>query len=124
MGSVLVVDDDPTHRALLREIFEAEGYQVTQATEADAALDLLHSSPQRFVVVLDYQMPRGGGKRVIQAVSRDTGLSTRHSYVLLTARTRISLPVLESAQTLSVPVVRKPFDLEALLVTVAQAQHR
>jgi hypothetical protein len=65
-----------------------------------------------------------GGKELLAVASRDAMLATRHAYVLLTARTRISRPVLETAQTLSVPVVRKPFDLEALLMTVAQAQKR
>jgi hypothetical protein len=37
-------------------------------------------------------------------------------------RTRISQPVLETAKTPSMPVVHNPFDLEALLVTVAEAQ--
>ena len=53
MGSFLVVDDDPPLRELLREIFEAEGYQVTEAAEGNAALDLLRSSLHRFVVLLD-----------------------------------------------------------------------
>ena len=69
-------------------------------------------------------LPSGGGKRVVQVVSQDPLLSTRHAYVLLTARTRISQPVLETAKTLSMPVVRKPFDLDALLVVVAEAQQR
>ncbi|HLW03228.1 MAG TPA: response regulator [Ktedonobacterales bacterium] len=124
MGSVLVVDDDPTLRDLLRELLEAEGYRVLLAAEGNAALDLLRSSPYRLVVLLDYLMPSGGGKRVLEVVRRDAVLSTRHAYVLLTARTRISQPVLEVVQTLSMPVVRKPFDLDALLVTVAEAQQR
>jgi CheY-like chemotaxis protein len=124
MGQVLIVDDDPTLRELLREVLEEEGYSVIQAAEGNAALDLLRSSPHGLVVLLDYLMPSGGGKRVLQIVSRDAALSTRHAFVLLTARMRISAPVLETAKTLSMPVVHKPFDLEALLVTVAEAQKR
>ena len=69
-------------------------------------------------------MPHGGGKQVLQTVSQDTVLSTRHGYILLTARTRLSMPVMEAADVLSVPVVRKPFDLEVLLATVAQSFSR
>lgn len=57
-------------------------------------------------------MPHGDGKRVSQAVSQDAALSTRHAYVVLSARMRLSLPVWELANTLSIPVVRKPFELE------------
>ena len=87
------------------------------------ALDLLRRSPARFVVLLDYLMPGADGKRVLQVVSQDAVLSTRHVYVLLTARRRLSLP-LDVVNTLSMPVVYKPFDLNDLLVTVAQAQTR
>lgn len=57
-------------------------------------------------------LPHGDGKRVLQTVRQDAALSTRHSAVLLIARTRVSLPVLELANTRSVPVVYNPFDLE------------
>ena len=124
MGYVLVVDDDPTLRELLCEVLKGEGYSVLQAAEGNAALDLLRSSPHRLVVLLDYLMPGMGGKGLLAMISRDATLSTRHAYVLLTARTRISRPVLETAHTRSMPVVRKPFDLEAFLVTVAEAQRR
>ena len=69
-------------------------------------------------------LPQGDGKRMLQELSRDRMLSSRHVYVLLTARTRLSLPVLELASTLSIPVVRKPFELEVLVATVAQALSR
>lgn len=124
MGQVLIVDDDQELRELLRAILEEEGYQVIEAADGDTALNLLHRGQGRWVVLLDYLMPHGGGKQVLQMVSQDGELSTRHSYVLLTARTRVSLPVLELAETLSIPVLRKPFDLEVLLATVAQAFSR
>ena len=123
MGQVLVVDDDPELRSLLREAREAEGYEVFEATEGSAALDLLRRSPQRFVVLLDYLMPRVGGKQVIQLVSQDAGLSRRHAYILMTARSRLSLPV-EVVNTLALSVVRKPFELDDLFGTVAEAQKR
>ena len=69
-------------------------------------------------------LPHGDGKRVLQTVSRDAALSTRPVSVLLTGRPRLSLPVLELARTLTIPVVRKPFELEVLLMTVAQALSR
>lgn len=124
MGPVLIVDDDQALRELLREILEEEGYRVREAVDGDTALDLLRGSQERWVVLLDYLMPHADGKRVLQTVSRDAALSTRHVFILLTARTRLSLPVLEAAEVLSIPVVRKPFDLEVLLAAVAQAFSR
>ena len=124
MGHVLIVDDAQELREMLRAVLEDEGYRMTEAANGGAALDLLRHSRERLVVLLDYLMPHGDGKRVLQAVSQDAVLSTRHAYVLLTARTRLSLPVLELTNTLAIPVVRKPFELEGLLTTVAQALSR
>lgn len=47
MGHILIVDDDQELRDLLREILEEEGYQVTEAANRGAALDLLRSSQER-----------------------------------------------------------------------------
>jgi CheY-like chemotaxis protein len=123
MGQVLIVDDDSVQRALMREVLEDEGYRVTEAAEGSAALDLLRNSSQRCVVLLDYFMPGLGGKGLLQLVSQDTLLRARHVYVLLTARRRLSLSA-DVANILSTPVVYKPYDLNDLLVKVAEAQKR
>ena len=124
MGQVLIVDDDQEIRALVCLTLEEKGYRVTEATSAVAALDLLRSSQERFVVLLDYLRPNGDGKQVLQVVSQDAGLSSRHVYVLLTAHTGLPLSVLVLANTLYIPVVRKPFERKLLLATVAQALSR
>ncbi len=123
MGQVLIVDDDPRQRELMRSVLEEEGYRVAEAADGSGALDLLRRSEQRLVVLLDYLMPKVGGKQVLQAVSQDAALATRHVYVLLTARRRLSLPA-DVVNTLSVRILYKPIDLNDLLVTVAEAQRR
>lgn len=112
MGPVLLVDDDQELQELLREILEEAGYCVTEAADGDTALDVLRRSRSSGWCCWIRLLPHGDGKHVLQAVSQAGALSTRHSYVLLTARTRLSLPVLELANSLSIPVMRKPFELE------------
>ncbi|MGH7012250.1 MAG: response regulator, partial [Caulobacteraceae bacterium] len=41
--TVLVVDDDPTQRRLIRAVLEREGFSVAAAESGDAALQLLTS---------------------------------------------------------------------------------
>ena len=122
-GQVLSVDDHVTQRELMRQVLEEEGYRVTEAAEGAAALALLRSSEGRFVVLLDYLMPGLDGKGLLHLVSQDALLSTRQVYVLLTARRRLSLSA-DVVNTLSLPAVYQPFDLNDLLVTVAEAQKR
>jgi len=44
---ILFVDDDPSLRVALREIFEFSGYAVVTATSASEALHILRSEPAR-----------------------------------------------------------------------------
>jgi two-component system chemotaxis sensor kinase CheA len=57
---VLVVDDSPTTRALLRNLLSAAGFSVQTATDGVNALDRLASQPFD-LVVSDVEMPRMNG---------------------------------------------------------------
>ena len=53
---VLVVDDDPECRELVRRHLEAEGWRVTEAADGEAVLRLLAADPPA-LVLLDLMMP-------------------------------------------------------------------
>jgi len=70
MSRILVADDDPVGRELIREILESQGYQVTEAGDgADALAAIQANAPD--LVLLDIQMPVLDGFGVIQALRRD-----------------------------------------------------
>ncbi len=54
---VLVVDDDPALRMMLRGIFELHDYQVHEAESRSAALSLLDRESNVAVVILDLGLP-------------------------------------------------------------------
>lgn len=59
---VLVVDDEPAIRAVLRQVLREHGYEVVVASSGDDALELIRSGRQRPAMVLsDVMMPRGSG---------------------------------------------------------------
>ncbi len=124
MPRVLIVDDDKATREVLREALEEEGYEVAEASDGLGCLEALRTSQEGIVVLLDQLMPRLDGVGVLRAVRDEPSLASRHVYVLLTARTRISTPIRELAAALAVPVVRKPFDLETLFQVIDQASRR
>jgi CheY-like chemotaxis protein len=66
--SVLIIDDDPAIRHLLRIMLEVEGHTVLEAEDGYAGLTLA-STHHPDVVVLDYMMPGADGE--------STGLSLR-----------------------------------------------
>ena len=81
---VLVVDDEPQIRTVLRAYLEAEGFQVTEVgTGADALRELTRTGVRPFdVVLLDIGLPDLGGLDVLQKIR-----ATSEVYVILvTAR--------------------------------------
>src|SRR5262249_9771654 len=61
---VLVADDDPAIRLVLRHRLEAEGWKVEEAADSQAALDALRSG--KFdVALIDIIMPGSGGLEVL-----------------------------------------------------------
>jgi CheY-like chemotaxis protein len=92
-----------------------------EASGGEAALQLLRTAPERMVVVLDQRMPGLDGDQVLAAVAADPVLATRHAYILVTAspHTLRASPIVLGG--LRVPVVEKPFDVDALLAVVAEA---
>lgn len=126
MATVLVVDDEPGQREMLRLLLEDAGYDVREASSGEAALQALSltvTSGERMVVLLDQRMPGLGGDEVLAAAAADPTLVTRHRYILLTASPQQvrGHPIL-TIGGLSVPIVEKPFDVEQLLTAVAAAQ--
>jgi DNA-binding response OmpR family regulator len=57
---ILVVDDDPQVRALLRRVLLAEGYEV--ALEEDAPADVEHLDADHDLVLLDVSLPSEDGR--------------------------------------------------------------
>jgi CheY-like chemotaxis protein len=67
---ILVVDDDPDVRLLLKLIFESAGYQVSEARNGVAALILIRDSLPDLVVT-DMVMPDMGGQELINRIRAD-----------------------------------------------------
>ena len=60
MKTVLLVDDSPSVRTLMRMALEREGYEVLDAEDGEAAIDALNGRALS-VVVSDLAMPRMDG---------------------------------------------------------------
>jgi PAS domain S-box-containing protein len=60
-GVVLVVDDDPDVRSMIKTTIESVGMQVSEAANGQAALDWLGKNPQPALVLLDLMMPKMDG---------------------------------------------------------------
>ncbi|HEX9871909.1 MAG TPA: response regulator [Candidatus Tectomicrobia bacterium] len=70
MTSILIIDDDPQIRALLRKTLEKAGYGVIEARDGEEGLRLFRHTPPALVIT-DLFMPNKDGLEVIMAVHRD-----------------------------------------------------
>lgn len=59
-ATVLVVDDDPHMRAVLRDFLEREGHRVIEEASGEQAIDVVEAEPLD-VVILDKEMPGMNG---------------------------------------------------------------
>lgn len=65
---VLVVDDDPDTRLLLRSVLESKDFRVTEAADGPEALSLLDGPEAFHLVTLDLNMPEMPGLEVLKAI--------------------------------------------------------
>ncbi|MHB8521213.1 MAG: PAS domain-containing hybrid sensor histidine kinase/response regulator [Limisphaerales bacterium] len=67
MAKILIVDDEKSIRRTLSEFLRADGYEVTEAAEAEAALEQLQAA-EFDVVVTDIIMPRVTGVELLRRI--------------------------------------------------------
>jgi len=110
---VLVADDDPNARELLRTVLESAGYDVAEVHDGRELYDVLTMSPPGHfrVVVADHHMP---GMRGLDVLAHT---SARAHFVILTGDV---VPDLEGAADRlgAAGYLRKPLDVIALLRVV------
>jgi two-component system cell cycle response regulator len=72
-GSILVVDDSPLNRELMRSILEPSGYTVIPAADVSEALRLVRAHPPD-LILSDLHMPEQGGFDLLRALKSDPEL--------------------------------------------------
>jgi len=72
---LLIAEDDPASRELLREILETQGYQVIEVEDGQTALRRIEEeSPD--LVLLDIQMPKLDGLAVVRRLRQNPRLTS------------------------------------------------
>jgi CheY-like chemotaxis protein len=122
---VLIVEDDPDTRAVLRSVLEDEGYAVVEAADGHRGLAVLRECNRPLVVLLDQGMPGMTGTELLENVLSGGYPADERSFLLLTASPdRLPTPFNQPYMQQVVPVVAKPFALATLLELVAEAARR
>ncbi len=119
MPRILIIDDEKAIRHTLKEILEFESYQVDQAEDGPAGLDLLIQKKYD-VVLCDIKMPKMDGLEVLERAQK---LAPDAAFIMVSAHGNIELAV-EATKKGAFDFLTKPPDLNRLLLTVRNALDR
>jgi DNA-binding NtrC family response regulator len=117
--TILIVDDDPTQRRLMRAVCEKAGYPVLQSDSGEAALQLLQGEQGNDVslVMLDLRMPGLGG---METLKRAKSYRDELPVIVLTAQGGIDT-VVEAMQSGAADFFVKPASPERVIVSINNA---
>ena len=122
-GRVLVVDDEPFVRTIVRLSLEKAGYEVLEAENGETAIEALNTGENRLVldvVICDIRMPKVNGVQAIEYFQREY---PHVPVIVLTAypETKMAVSFLRNGVA---DYLIKPVDAQKLRDAVAKAMER
>jgi len=117
-GRILVVDDEPQIRRIMRATLVSEGYEVSDARSGDEALELFHADKYD-LVLLDMNMPGISGVETCRAIRFNSDVAV----IMLTVRDKQQDKV-EALDAGADDYVTKPFSTPELLARIRAALRR
>jgi two-component system cell cycle response regulator len=109
---VLVAEDDPMFRRILKSWLENWGYQLTLAEDGTQAWEILQQEPQPELLILDWVMPGIDGAEICHRVRARQ--RTPYQYVLLVTSRDGSSDVVAGLEAGADDYLTKPFERNEL----------
>lgn len=118
MGDILIIDDEPEIRSLIRAVLESDGHTITEASDGSEGINSLHESPVD-VIITDIIMP---GKEGLETINE---LRKMKSDVKIVAMSGGRQNHLETAKLLGASkIIQKPFNNNSLILTIRELINR
>jgi DNA-binding response OmpR family regulator len=117
-GHVLIADDDPPTRRLLRDLLTAKGHRVTEAVDGEEALDAIRRELPD-VILLDVMMPTLDGFEVCRRVKSDPATALIHILMITSLTEREHR--LKGIECGANDFLSKPAEREEVLLRVRNA---
>ena len=114
--TILVVDDEPSHRQMIEAVLSAEGYEVHQADDGHSAIAAIE---KKFydLLIMDVRMREVGG---IEALKEIKKISPGIPIIIMTAYASVGTAV-DALKSGAYDYLTKPLDIEELKILVAKA---
>ena len=118
---ILIVDDEPDIRDVLKITLSEENYEVLEAADGEEALRIITTKPLN-LVLLDYKMPKMDGREVCRRIKSD--LLLRHlPIIMVTGKSEVSDKV-DGLDAGADDYITKPFEPQELLARIRMALRR
>ncbi len=118
MTKILVVDDDPSHRTMLKAVLSAEGYQVQEADDGDTACGMVETTLFD-LVLMDLRMKRMNGD---EAQKKIVDISPDTPVIIMTAYGSVRSAV-EALKAGAQNYLTKPVDIDELKFLITKTLH-
>lgn len=111
MKSALIIDDDSTLRAYIAMVLQREGWQVFEAEDGEAGINLARQHRPE-VVLCDLLMPRCNGYQVCRSIRSENSL--RHTKIIVTSGRGYATDRLNALEAGADEYLVKPVQVEDL----------
>ena len=119
--TILIADDDPDLRDILRSILEAAGFVVVESDNGEHALQTIRTQPPD-LAVLDYMMPGLTGPQVCERIKQDVLL--RHLPIIMLTGKSETQDKVSGINAGADDYVVKPFEPQEFLARVNMVLRR
>jgi len=115
-NTVLVVDDDPAHRTMLRTLLTGWGYTISEADDGSTAIEKVHD--QAFdLILMDIRMLKVSG---LQALTEIKAFNPAIPIIIMTAYSSVETAV-EALKNGAYDYLTKPLDFDELRFAMERA---
>jgi two-component system response regulator HydG len=115
-NSVLVVDDDPAHRTMLRTLLTGWGYAIDEADDGSAAIERVHERAFD-LIMMDIRMVKVSG---LEALAEIKALNPAIPIIIMTAYSSVETAV-EALKSGAYDYLTKPLDFDELRLVMERA---
>ncbi len=114
--TIFVVDDEKSHRMMLRAHLEEEGFEVVEATDGQDAVERVKERPFDLVLI-DIRMPIMDGMEALKHIKK---ITPAVPVIMMTAYGSINSAV-EALKSGAEDYLPKPLDMDEILIKIKKA---
>lgn len=116
METILVIDDEPGIRSVLKDILTDEGYRVLLAEDGLQGLSMMSSEPIS-LVILDIWLPKMGGMDVLKEIKKEYPIV---EVIVISGHANIDMAV-KAVKEGAFDFIEKPLSLERVITLIGNA---